>query len=97
MVTDSRKRRKRRKIKGLQEKAALASAGAEDPGEEEDMEHTITPEQAAELLGTTVQTIRVNMANGNLPIGFVFKNKKRNQYIITKEKFREVTGIDVKE
>lgn len=56
--------------------------------------HIITPERAAELLGSTPQTVRLQMANGNLPIGFVFPGKKRNRYIITKEKFKEVTGID---
>ena len=57
--------------------------------------HVMTPEQAAELLGSTPQTIRVQMANGNLPIGMVFPGKKRNQYIITREKFKEVTGIEI--
>lgn len=57
-------------------------------------QHIITPEKAAELLGSTPQTIRLQMLNGNLPIGIVFPGKKRNRYIITKEKFKEVTGID---
>lgn len=56
--------------------------------------HIISPERAAELLGTTTQTIRLQMRNGNLPIGFVFPGRQRNQYIITKEKFKEATGID---
>lgn len=60
-----------------------------------DKNHIISPELAAKLLGSTPQTIRLQMANGNLPIGVVFPGKKRNRYIITKEKFKEVTGIEV--
>lgn len=57
--------------------------------------HTITADQAAKLLGSTPQTIRLQMEQGNLPIGVVLKGKMRNRYIITKEKFKEVTGIEV--
>ncbi len=56
--------------------------------------HIITPERAAELLRTTPQTIRLRMKDGSLPIGIVFPGKRRSQYIITKEKFKEVTGIE---
>ena len=58
-------------------------------------EHILTPEQAAELLGTTTHTVRVAMAKGILPIVIVIPGKRRSRYIITKEKFREVTGIEV--
>lgn len=58
--------------------------------------HIISPEMAACLLGSTPQTIRMQMAEGNLPIGIVLPGKKRNRYIITKEKFKEVTGIEIK-
>lgn len=57
-------------------------------------QHIISPERAAELLGTTSQTVRLRMRDGSLPIGVVFQGKRRCQYIITKEKFKEVTGIE---
>lgn len=57
--------------------------------------HVISPDVAARLLGSTPQTIRVRMLDGTLPIGIVLKGKTRNKYIITKEKFKEVTGIEV--
>lgn len=59
-------------------------------------EHVMTPAEAAELLGSTPQTIRVAMEQGALPIGIVIQGKVRNRYIITKEKFTQVTGIEVK-
>ena len=59
------------------------------------MTHTISPEKAAELLGTSPQTIRKGMENGDIDIGMVIKGRKRNRYIITVEKFKKVTGIEI--
>lgn len=57
--------------------------------------HTISPEEAAKLLGTSPMTIRRGMEEGSLDIGVVIRGKKRNRYIITVEKFYAATGIQV--
>ena len=59
------------------------------------MKHTISPEEAAKILGTSAMTIRRGMEEGSLDFGVVIRGKKRNRYIITVEKFKQATGIEI--
>lgn len=54
---------------------------------------TLTTEEAARLLKTTPQTIRIMMEQGIVNFGFVIRRKNRNKYIITKALFEKETGI----
>lgn len=55
----------------------------------------ITVQQAAELMGLDVQSVRVGMQVGALPIGSVWKaeGKRKYTYYISPKKFTEYTGI----
>ncbi len=54
----------------------------------------ITVQQAAELMGTSPQHIRVGLQKGVIPIGHALKiNGNRYSYYISPKKFTEYTGI----
>ena len=57
--------------------------------------HRVSIARAAELLGIDRQTVRRRMEDKSLNIGFVLPGKKRNTYVITVEKFEELTGIKI--
>lgn len=51
--------------------------------------------QAAELLGTSEQFIRIGLQQKTLPFGMAVKMSGKWTYVITKQKFEETTGIKV--
>lgn len=53
----------------------------------------LTVEQAASLLGASEQFIRIGLQQGTLKFGMAVKMSNRWTYVITKQKFEEVTGI----
>ncbi len=55
----------------------------------------LTVEQAASLLGASEQFIRIGLQQGTLKFGMAVKMSNRWTYVITKQKFEEVTGIKV--
>ena len=55
----------------------------------------LSVERAAELLGASEQFIRVGLQKRELPFGMAVKMSGKWTYVITKQKFEEVTGIKV--
>lgn len=55
----------------------------------------LTVEQAASLLGASEQFIRIGLQQGTLKFGMAVKMSNRWTYVITKQKFEEITGIKV--
>lgn len=55
----------------------------------------ISVAMAAELLDASEQFVRQGILDGTLPIGFAVKMSDEYTYLITKQKFEEVTGIKV--
>ena len=57
----------------------------------------ITVQEAAELMGMDVQSVRVGMQVGALPIGSVWKAeaKRKYTYYISPKLFTEYTGIKI--
>ncbi|MDO4649162.1 MAG: hypothetical protein Q4B26_10980 [Eubacteriales bacterium] len=53
----------------------------------------MTVREAAELLGTTEQSIRVGIQTGALDIGYCIKRSSQYMYIIPTEKFAQETRI----
>lgn len=54
----------------------------------------ITVNQAAQMLCLSPQAVRVHMADGTLPIGFVI-GKKRKTYTVFQEKVQEmIKGVN---
>ena len=51
----------------------------------------LTVMQAAQLLGIAPETVRYLMEKGELPIGRVIKNQRRNTYLI----FRELVNREI--
>lgn len=51
--------------------------------------------EAAYLLGCSEQVIRRGLQQGVLKFGFAIKLSNQWTYIITKQKFEEITGIKV--
>ena len=49
----------------------------------------LTVKQAAKELGITPQLLRMLMDRGELPIGKVVRNKRRNTYLIYREYLNE--------
>ncbi len=55
----------------------------------------ITVEHAARLLDASPQFIRIGLQQGVLKFGMAVKTSRHWTYVITKQKFKEVTGIEV--
>ena len=55
----------------------------------------ISVSKAAELLGASEQFIRLGLQQGTLKFGMAVKMSSQWTYVITKQKFEEVTGIKV--
>lgn len=57
-------------------------------------ENSLTVQEAANLMGKSPDFIRVGLQRNILPFGYAVKTgKERWSYFISREKFREVTGI----
>ena len=57
-------------------------------------ENSLTVQEAANLMGMSPDFIRVGLQRNILPFGYAVKTgKERWSYFISREKFREVTGI----
>lgn len=64
----------------------------------QDMNNTqnrISVAQAARLLNASEQFIRLGLQQGTLTFGVAVKMSSQYTYVITKQKFEEVTGIKV--
>ncbi len=57
----------------------------------------ISVAQAASLLNASEQFIRIGLQQGVLKFGIAVKMSGQWTYVITKQKFEEITGIQVKE
>lgn len=54
----------------------------------------LTVQEAARLMGKSEMFIRIGLQRNNLPFGYAVKTgKERWSYYISREKFREATGI----
>ena len=54
----------------------------------------LTVQEAARLMGKSEMFIRIGLQRNILPFGYAVKTgKERWSYFISREKFREVTGI----
>lgn len=58
-------------------------------------ENRISVAQAARLLNASEQFIRLGLQQGTLTFGIAVKMSSQYTYVITKQKFEEVTGIKV--
>ena len=59
------------------------------------MQNSMTLKEAAALMGKSVEFIRIGLQRNTLPFGYAVQmGKKRYCYFISREKFREATGID---
>lgn len=57
-------------------------------------DNNLTIEEAADLMGVSRQFIRVGLQKGVLPFGYAVQvSSKRYTYFISKQKFKEYTGI----
>lgn len=57
-------------------------------------DNNLTVEEAADLMGVSRQFIRVGLQKGVLPFGYAVQvSSKRYTYFISKQKFKEYTGI----
>ena len=55
----------------------------------------ISVAEAARLLGASEQFVRIGLQQGMLEFGMAVKMSSQWTYVITKQKFEEVTGIKV--
>lgn len=54
----------------------------------------LTVQEAARLMGKSEMFVRIGLQRNILPFGYAVKTgKERWSYFISREKFREVTGI----
>jgi hypothetical protein len=61
-------------------------------------ENKISIEEAARLMGVSMQFVRVGLQKGILPFGYAVQiSKNRFTYFISRQKFEEYTGIGGKE
>lgn len=51
--------------------------------------------EAAHLLGASEQFVRIGLQQGTLKFGMTVKMSGQWTYVITKQKFEEITGIKV--
>lgn len=57
-------------------------------------DNNLTVEEAADLMGVSRQFIRVGLQKGVLPFGYAVQvSSKRYTYFISRQKFKEYTGI----
>ena len=61
------------------------------------MNQTLSPEQAAKLMGKGVQFVRIGLQRNILPIGRAVKNGSKWNYYISPKLFEEFTGIPADE
>ncbi len=59
-------------------------------------ENRLTVKEAAKLMGTTEETIRVGMRTGAFNIGYCMKQSSIYTYIILAPMFTKATGIEVR-
>ena len=59
------------------------------------MMNRLTVQKTAELMGVSQQFIRIGLQKGVFPFGYAVKMSNQWTYFISKEKFRESTGIKV--
>ena len=58
-------------------------------------DNRISVAEAARLLGASEQFVRIGLQQGMLKFGMAVKMSSQWTYVITKQKFEEVTGIKV--
>lgn len=58
-------------------------------------ENRLSVAEAAYLLGASQQYVRIGLQQGTLEFGKAVKMSSQWTYVITKQKFEEVTGIKV--
>ena len=58
-------------------------------------ENRISVAEAAHLLSASEQFVRIGLQQGTLKFGMAVKMSSQWTYVITKQKFEEVTGIKV--
>ena len=56
-------------------------------------DNRISVAEAAHLLGASEQFIRIGLQQGTLKFGMAVKMSSQWTYVITKQKFEEITGI----
>lgn len=61
------------------------------------MENRLSIDQTASLMGASKQFIRIGLQQGTFPWGYAVKTSSQWTYFISKQKFTEHTGIEVKE
>lgn len=57
----------------------------------------LSVEEAAKILGTNAQFIRIGLQQGVFPWGYAVKTSRHYTYFILPKKFEEYTGIQLKE
>ena len=59
---------------------------------------TLTVQETARLMGKSQDFVRIGLQRNLLPFGYAVKTgKERYSYFISKTKFTEATGIEVKD
>jgi hypothetical protein len=59
---------------------------------------TLTVQEAAKLMGKSQDFVRIGLQRSLLPFGYAVKTgEQRYSYFISKQKFIEATGIQVKD
>lgn len=58
-------------------------------------DNRISVSEAAHFLGTSEQFVRIGLQQGTLKFGMAVKMSSQWTYVITKQKFEEITGIKV--
>ena len=59
------------------------------------MDNRLSVSKTAELMGVSPQFIRIGLQKGVFPFGYAVKMSSQWTYFISREKFRESTGIQV--
>lgn len=59
------------------------------------MMNRLTVRKTAELMNVSPQFIRIGLQKGIFPFGYAVKMSKQWTYFISKQKFKESTGIEV--
>jgi hypothetical protein len=58
---------------------------------------TLTVQETAKLMGKSQDFVRIGLQRNLLPFGYAVKTgKERYSYFISRQKFTEATGIEVK-
>ena len=62
------------------------------------MNNTLTVQETAKLMGKSQDFVRIGLQRNLLPFGYAVKTgKERYSYFISKAKFTEATGIQIKD